>query len=278
MDGIKLHCLKISETMLKLAISVKNDDTLIYKSIKANNVYAFTYLLRFLKSTPHINLFEILSYTLERDGGVNNDKIIAILLNEMIKNDTLQNYVDYILELAIESNNIKIVTFLLESNRICPTYTLSATGKSLFEICVDMKSEILVNIMITKHQLNINTLDITGIPLVIRAVENESPQISSIFILGKCDLECINKNGVTLLELCIQRKWFLHVNYILGNGYKRIYMDSEYFHNMCHVSIENNSTLIFDKLVSNYFAAVIQKFFRRYLSDKKNLKNRKCML
>ena len=120
--------------------------------------------------------------------------------------------------------------------------------------------------------MNVNSKDRNDTALVIKAVENDCPSISSLFILGKCDLDCYSTEGKSLLELCIQKKWYLHVTYILGNNYKRLYDEEEYFHKMCHIAVEVNSSLIFDKLVKNFFATIIQRNWRRYSQNATKIK------
>lgn len=249
--------------MLRLARSTNQHETLINKTIHSNNIYAFTYLIRFINST-HVNIFDVLIHILNTENA--SDKLAIIVVNEMIKNNTIQNYIDQILEMIVFTRKVEVLKFLFQSNIIYPDFTFTG-GTSLFEECVNLKSETIVNLLLNKYRLDINSKDQYGIPLVIKAVENDSPEISSLFILGKCSLDCYNSEGKSLLELCIRKKWYLHVNYILGNGYKYMYDDVNYFHDMCHLAIEVNSNLIFDKLVTNYFASVIQREWRRRYHD-----------
>lgn len=256
--------------MLRLATSVHNDNSLIYRIIDTNNIYAFTYITNFIKDSD-INWFDILVYTLQIESSLNNDKIVLIILTEMTKQNIIENYIDHVFEIVIDSGKVNIIKFVLDNNLISLDATFQ-NGQSLFEIVIDLKCESLVNLMLTRYNSDINSKDINGTSLVIKAVENDTPQISSIFILGKCDLECQNLEGKTLLQLCIERKWYLHVNYILGNGYTRLYKDLDYFHKMCHLAIDSQSTLIFDKLVRNHFASVIQICWRRYRANNEKYK------
>ena len=119
--------------------------------------------------------------------------------------------------------------------------------------------------MLTKYECSVNSTNKEGTALVLKAVENDTPQISSLFIQRNCNLMVRTPYGKTLMEMCIEKTWYLHVTYILGNGCKELNDDEDYFHRMCHLSIMSNSTLIFDKLVKHYFASKLQRAWKRHI-------------
>ena len=109
--------------MLKLAnSSINQDGILIQKTIKNNNVYAFTYLLRFLKNSEDTNLFELLLYILNQDHV--SDKLSIIVINEMLRNGSIHDYIDHILEIVLESEKIGALKLLFENNVIYPKFIL----------------------------------------------------------------------------------------------------------------------------------------------------------
>ena len=253
--------------MLKLATSIiindddeDDDHSLLYKTIKYKNVYTFVYLIRFL-DLDQIDIYNLLIYSLDQINFTNSCKIPLIIIDKMFQKGIIYNYIENIVHIIFESKYINIIQYLLNNNIVNPHHIFE-DSTTLFERIVELKNEDLVNLMITKFNVDINSKDTEGVPLVIKAIENDCPAISSLFILNKCNLNSCNNLNKSLLELSIEKKWFLHVNYILGNGYIRIYDDMEYFHRLCHLSIDMNSTLIFDKLVTNYFACKIQRYWR----------------
>jgi hypothetical protein len=219
-----------------------------------------------------IEHYDIFIHSLEASTSGTNNKIPMILINEMIKHETIHNYIDLILESVFHMRKVEIIKYLLNCNLVNPFHVFD-DDLTLFEKAIELKDEEIVNLMLTKYNLDVNTTNLEGIALVVKAVENNSPQISSLFILRNCNLNCLDSNYKSLLELCIEKKWFLHVNYILLNGYTRIYDDVGFFHQLCHLAIEVNSSLIFDKLVTNYFASKIQRRWRAWTLVKKE-KNR----
>lgn len=249
--------------MHRLSKSTVFDQTVscIQKSVLIQNVYAFSLLLPFQD-----NIYDILVYCMNN---TENKKLHEIVFNRWLKSNNVQDHIQDVLELLIEKKNICAIKKMLETDLVNNVDTIVLKdGCSFVEKIVLLKSDQLMKMLLHKYNVSVDSKDKEGVHLVIRAIENECPTISSVLILQGCDLNCLDTSGRSLLELCVEKKWFLHVNYILSNGYSRLYDDEYYFHRLCHMAIDVNSTLIFDKIVSCYFATKIKRKWRSWKLNK----------
>ena len=174
--------------------------------------------------------------------------------------------IDFIHESIFQIGNVELIKSVMNTPHFNAEYACEDSD-SCFSKIVDSKNEDLVLMMLTKYERDVNSVNKDGTALVIKAVENDTPQISSLFIQRSCDMTVKTPTGETLLQMCIEKRWYLHVTYILANGYTALNNDEHYFHHMCHLSIINDSTLIFDKLIKHYFSTKLQRAWRRRMQQ-----------
>lgn len=256
--------------MYRLATFQHENHSLLVQAIRSKNVYVFSYLTQFLeknKKLESVDLHNLLSTAFDVCTSTSHHRIPSIIIECMINTETINENIDFIHERMFEIKNIELIKFMMNTSYFNPNFVCSDENDAFYKI-VDIKNEELVQLMFTKFSCNINSYDKHGVMLVVRSVENDAPHISSLFIQRKCELHGKNEDGKSLLELCIEKKWYLHVTYILGNGYRELYDDENYFHRMCHLAVISNSTLIFDRLIKNFYASRIQRFWKSWIACK----------
>lgn len=250
--------------MYRLSTFEYENSSLLVHAIHNRNVYVFSYLIQFLKTHVQngtIDLFLLLDKSFEICTSSSHHRIPLIIVEIMIETETINAHIHYIHEMMFKIMNIEFIKFMMSTIYFDPAY-ICEDGDNTFTKIVGIQNEMLVQTMFTKYNASLDSCDKNGVMLVIRSVEDDAPHISSLFIQRKCSLNGRNGDGKSLLELCIERKWYLHVTYILGNGYSELYDDENYFFKMCHYAVISNSTLIFDRLLKNYHAAKIQRYWR----------------
>ena len=250
--------------MYKLSTFECENHSLLIQAIQSKNAYVFSYLSQFLEKqyrTNEIDLYVLLVKALDVCSETLHHRIPIIIVETMIRVERIHEYIHYIHERMFQIKNIELIKFILNTNHFDPHYIYD-DGNNSFTKIVEIKCDELVQMMFNKCNSNVNSCDKDGVMLVIRSVEQDAPHISSLFIQRKCELNGKNEDGKSLLELCIERKWYLHVTYILGNGYTTLYDDTNYFYRMCHLAVVSNSTLIFDRLIKNFYASRIQRAWK----------------
>jgi hypothetical protein len=250
--------------MYRLATFEHENNSLLVQAIHSKNVYVFSYLTQFLehnKKLGKVDLYDLLSKAFDVCTSTSHHRIPSIIIECMIKTEKITEYIDFIHERMFEIKNIELIKYVMNTSYFNPQFS-SSDGNDAFYKIVVIKNEELVQMMFNKFNCSINACDKDGVMLVVRSVENDAPHISSLFIQRKCELHGKNEDGKSLLELCIEKKWYLHVTYILGNGYRELYDNENYFHRMCHLAVISNSTLIFDRLIKNFYASRIQRFWK----------------
>lgn len=256
--------------MYRLATFEHENHSLLVQAIHSKNVYVFSYLTQFLeksKKLESVDLYYLLSIAFDVCTSTSHYRIPSIIIECMIETKKINEYIDIIHERMFEIKNIELIKFMMNTSYFNPNFVCSDENDAFYKI-VDIKNEELVQLMFNRFSCNINSYDKDGVMLVVRSVENDAPHISSLFIQRKCELHGKNEDGKSLLELCIEKKWYLHVTYILGNGYRVLYDDENYFHRMCHLAVISNSTLIFDRLIKNFYASRIQRFWKSWMAFK----------
>lgn len=254
--------------MHRLITSHLNHESLLINSVNSKNVYVFSYLIRILKntSTDGIDFEEVLKRAFDICTNSSNHKISSIFIQFLIDIEQIHPYIDFIHESIFQIGNVELIKSVMNTPHFNAEYACEDSD-SCFSKIVDSKNEDLVLMMLTKYERDVNSVNKDGTALVIKAVENDTPQISSLFIQRSCDMTVKTPTGETLLQMCIEKRWYLHVTYILANGYTALNNDEHYFHHMCHLSIINDSTLIFDKLIKHYFSTKLQRAWRRRMQQ-----------
>lgn len=255
----------------------ENDDhcvTLFERIIEKNNVYMFKFFLS--KYPSFLNTRESLQ------------KWLCICLDKQVNENIpllmLDLYCDKIgcnMIHTIHITNIPIVCYAAIRNKTCVVRWLlmhgadvnqcCTNGKSLLSILVECKQIALIQLLFEHYNVNVSENDESGSSIIFKVLENKLFNLSNYLLNEGIDTNSINSEGQSLLEVVVIKNLFLHTNFILRNGGgKSIYSDVKLFHKLVNIAIHNNSTLIANCLIINYFATYIQTKWRRFKSKSLN--------
>ena len=246
------------------------DDTeqnLIYNAMCNKNTYAIIYLLGFIqnkKQAQKNHLYNIMRLSIK----ISSYAISALLIEKLIALDSLDCSIDDImLDAFTYANNNKIVRFLLLKG--ASPHLIDSNGHSVMHNLILSGNDELLELFIDHYDVNVNILDSNGINVIFKVIDDDNSKTSAILLVNGTDLYCKDLNGLYLIQRCVRKKWYLHVHYILCIGFTLLYDDEQLFHSVCHDAVSSNSNLIFDLLLSHYFACKIQRHWRRTNNNKK---------
>jgi hypothetical protein len=129
----------------------------------------------------------------------------------------------------------------------------------------------LLELLIDHYDLDIKHILIEGEPCIFHAIQSNNSQLSGFLLLNGFDIHAKNKQGRTLLEICVAKNWLLHTSHIIRHH--GLPQDRLLFHRLCRIALKNNSTLIFNMLLTSYYAVVIQRKWRirKHIKQNTNL-------
>lgn len=119
-----------------------------------------------------------------------------------------------------------------------------------------------IELLVDHYGLNLRSC-IDNEPAIFTAIKENNSRISGYFLSNGTDIDCKNNDGKYLIEVCIEKKWFLHVSFIIKAGFTKFFHCKKLFQTLCHSAVKHNSTLVFNILVTNYYASVIQNLYRK---------------
>jgi ankyrin repeat protein len=248
--------------MLTLFLSNRENKSLVNNIFLSNNIYAIKYVLKFIKTEEHALRLNLDSVLIQLIQFSDCDKITCMLIEKLHSLDLLKSYIDITLHTAIEYKRFYVIRFLLLKG--ANAKFIDANGKCLLHHLIDNHQSELVQLIIEHYDVDVNSLNADGYNLIFAAISNNACTISSSLIELGTHIDCKDNSHTTLIERCIERNWYLHVNHIINKGGIDFIYNTHLFYKYCHIAIQVNSILIFDKLVKNYFAYKIQKMWKVY--------------
>ena len=256
--------------MFKL-ISSKNNHNVnfLHNAILKGNVYIVAYMLKFVNNKAHINelnLNQLLKMAISKE--TISNKIIVLLLDKLLAFDSLNSSLDVLLHLSIKANRFHLIRFLLLKG--ANVNYIDNDGNSLLYHVISAENFNLLELLIDHYNVDVNIPTRDGTNIIFTAIQQNNSKISGTLILAGTDINCKNKDGLYLIEVCVKKKWYLHVNYLIKKGFNVFYDDQNLFHSMCLEAINSNSTLIFHTLITNYNATVIQRFWKSLKARTRN--------
>lgn len=248
--------------MLNLFMSTKDDRALSNRVFLSNNIYAIKYTLSFINTGDYALKMKLDEIVLDMMEQIKDDRLICLVIHKMYNLEILAPHVDKYLLLAIEHKRFHVIRFLLLKGGNAKI--VDSEGKSLLQHLIYHQQHLLVELLIEHYDIDVNSVNAEGENVIFSAIENNACNVSNSLIQLGTQLNCKDSQGITLLQRCIEKNWYLHMNFIISKGGLDFIYDEELFHTYCHIAIKVNSILIFDKLIRHYFAYIIQKHWRAY--------------
>ena len=252
---------------LLLSTGTDSNISIFENIIEKNNIYMFHFFISkypsFLNNQD--NLYKFLFICLERSINENMSLLFLNLYSEKI-NYNYKNNISQIPLICYAALHKKwlVVRYLLlhgaDANQRC------SNNISLLSILINHKQCILIELLFEHYNVSVNEKNENGIPIIFDILDKRLYNISNYMFNEGIDVNCLNAEGVSLLEVVIKKGLFLHSKYILENGGGTIiYNNEKLFHKFVDLAILNNSTLIANRLILNYFATIIQRRWRHKL-------------
>ncbi len=248
-----------------------NNSSLFEKMIEKNNVYMFYFFVS--KYPPFLNSSNSLQKWLFKTLESNINEKMSLLLLDLYCDNIDYNVTKYVDDVEVPiicyaamHNKIRVVRWLLlrgaDANLHC------TNGKSLLSILIEFEQTNLVELLFEHYNVSLNETDDKGVSIIFEILERKLYTLSNYMLNEGVNIDCRNAEGMSLLELVVSKNLFLHTNFVLGNGGGSVmYNDYKLFHKLIHIAIDNGSTLIANRLILNYYAAFIQKVWRRKRND-----------
>jgi hypothetical protein len=247
--------------MFKLVCSIDNDaHNLLENAIRSKNKYLVLISLKSITNTFEAERIKLLDCLIDAIKETRVD--IMFLLLDKLQNMQMitSSSIEKLMQVSILYKRTVIIRYLLLIDRsFC---NLPINGKSLLEYMIRYNYVEMVQLLVDHYGVNVKNPGSDGYDLIFVALKHNNAKISEILLHGGTDVHCRDEHGNFLIEVCIQKRWYLHVKHIIRSGFGVFYDDHALFCKYCHLAVNNKCTLIFDFLVKNYFAVKIQRYWR----------------
>jgi len=248
--------------MFTLLLSNNENKHLVNRLFLSNNVYAIRYVLKFIKSSDDVNRLNLVVILNELIQLSTCEKNMCLLIERLHTVNAIHEHLDNLLTNAIQHKRFAVVRYLLLKG--ANAELKDTNNKSLIHQLIDHRQSGLVQLLIEHYDVDVNSLNTDGENMIFSAISNNDCNLSGSLIQLGTRLDCKDCNGVSLIQRCIENNFYLHLSHIINKGGIDFVYDRDLFHRYCHLAIQVNSMLIFDKLIKNRFAYVIQKQWKSY--------------
>lgn len=244
----------------------ENNRTLLENAVITNNRFLVSYIVRNIKTLERARQIR-LAHVVWVGITSSTEDIVMLLLDNLFHTKASEHPLEHYMEKCVKHRKLKVVRMLLMLGAN-PNH-IDTDGRSLLYNVVSIGDEYLVDVLVDHYHVDVNCVDDQNLNIVFLAIENNMTKISSALIMSGTDVNCKDTDGTQLIEVCIRKNWYLHVNYLLKHSAFSFCDNKDLFHKFCHIAVGNNSTIIFNKLLVNYCAVKIQRHWRGTKKDKK---------
>jgi hypothetical protein len=238
-------------------------DTFFTSVIRQKNVYVCRLLLKL--TGPDILKGHHGHHALIYACDVSSEEIVMTIAEAVddntLKSTEFENGTNLLIN-AYRRRMFHLVRYLLI--RGLDPHSQDDQGRSLMELLVSGGNYTLVELLLDHYGMKATELDSSGNPMIFRSLIEGNSMVSELLLKSGVDPNITDKDGVPLLEWTVRKGWYLHTSHLLRNGCKCIYDNEPLFHRLCHIAIQNHSSIIFHKLMSNYMATIIQRAWRKW--------------
>jgi ankyrin repeat protein len=238
----------------------ENNHNLLEHAAIINNRFLCSYIIRNVKT---IKLAKLINLDRAVEVAITNstEDIVMLMVDHLINIKANEKALEHYMDECINNKKMRVVRMLLmlgaDPNHV------DSSGRSLLYNVVSIGDDYLLDVLIDHYHVNVNCLDENGINVIFFAIHNNNTKLSSAMIMSGMHLDCTDSYGKTLIEVCVSKNWYLHVNYLLKKKHFPFCDDDALFHKLCHFAVRNNSTIIFNKLLVSYCAVKIQRYWRK---------------